>query len=63
MHPEIVYELAKARMADHLREAELDRQVREAGGRKPITIDAARYRQRVLRLFGAGGTATSPAGA
>ena len=63
MHPLIVYELAKARMADNLRTAELDRQVREAGRTKPITIDAARYRERVLRLFRAGGAAVNPAGA
>jgi hypothetical protein len=62
MHPDIVFELAKLRIAESLREAEAERRVREAGRPKPVTIDAASYRQRVLRLFGAG-TATSPAGA
>ncbi len=62
MHPQIVFELAKLRIDENLREAELRRQVREAGRVKPITIDATSYRQRVLRLFGAG-PATSPAGA
>jgi hypothetical protein len=63
MHPETMYELAKLRIADNLRQAEQERLVRQAGKSRPITIDAARYRNRVLRVFGVGGPATSPAGA
>ena len=63
MHPETMYELAKLRIADNLRQAEQERLVRQAGKSRPITIDSARYRQRVLRVFGIGGPAASPAGA
>ncbi len=63
MHPELVFEQAQARMAELLRDAELDRQVRAAGRSKPVAIDVARYWERFVRRSGARGSAPSPAGA
>ena len=52
-HPLVMYELAKLRIADDLRQAERDRMVREAGSARPQrSIDAVPFRDRVARLFG-----------
>jgi hypothetical protein len=52
-HPLVMYELARLRIADDLRQAERDRMVREAGSaRRPRSIDAVPFRDRVARLFG-----------
>jgi hypothetical protein len=64
MHPATMYELAKLRIAEDLRQADQERLVRQAGTSRPPTIDAARFRQRVGKLFGGSGWAASrPAGA
>jgi len=63
MHPETMYELAKLRIAEDLRQAERERLVRRAGNPKPATIDAARLRAKVGRLFGTSWPSTRPAGA
>ena len=63
MHPEIMYELAKLRIAEDHRQAERERLVRRAGSPKPASIDAARLRAKVGRLFGAGWPSARPAGA
>jgi hypothetical protein len=53
-HPETMYELAKLRIAEDLRDAERQRLVRQAGSaRGPEAIDAVRFRDRLTRLFGA----------
>ena len=52
-HPETMYELAKLRMAEDLRQADRERLVRRAGEtRSPGTIDAVPFRERLGRLFG-----------
>ncbi|HYO44641.1 MAG TPA: hypothetical protein VES19_15690 [Candidatus Limnocylindrales bacterium] len=52
-HPLVMYELAKLRIAEDLRQAERDRMVREAGSaRRARNIDAVPFRDRVARLFG-----------
>lgn len=52
-HPETMYELAKLRMAEDLRDAERRRLIREAGStRASHAIDAVRFRDRLTRLFG-----------
>jgi len=63
MHPDTMYELAKLRIAEDLRTAEHERLVRRAGTPRPPIIDAARFRQRVNKLFGQGWPTTRPAGA
>jgi hypothetical protein len=63
MHPETMYELAKLRIAEDLRQADRERLIRQAGLSRPPTIDAARFRNRVTRLFGAGSPSPRPAGA
>ena len=63
MHPETMYELAKLRIAEDLRQAERERLVRGAGKPKQTTIDSARFRQKIGRLFGAGWPSARPAGA
>lgn len=51
--PEHMYELARLRMDENLRQAERERLVRRAGSPTPSgTIDAVRFRDRVARLFG-----------
>jgi hypothetical protein len=62
MHPETMYELAKLRQAEMLQQAERERLIRRAGNpSRPGTIDAARFRQRVTRLFGPAWRTTRPA--
>ncbi len=52
-HPLVMYELAKLRIAEDLRQAERDRMVREAGSaRRARSIDAVPFRDRVARLLG-----------
>jgi len=52
-HPETMYEMAKMRMADHQRDADRQRLVREAGSTRATgAIDAVRFRERLTRLFG-----------
>lgn len=63
MHPDTMYELAKLRIAEDIRTAEHERLVRQAGANKRPSIDAARFRQRVTKLFGQGWPSTRPAGA
>jgi hypothetical protein len=62
MHPEIMYELAKLRIAEDLQYAERQRLVRRAGNPKgPSSIDAVKFRERVSRLFGPGWRTSGPA--
>jgi hypothetical protein len=63
MHPATMYELAKLRIADDLRQAEQERLVRQAGTNRPPTIDSARFRQRLGKLFGSTLPTVRPAGA
>lgn len=52
-HPETLYELAKLRMAEDLRQADRERLVRRAGEtRSSGSIDAVPFRERLARLFG-----------
>jgi hypothetical protein len=52
-HPLVMYDLAKMRMADDIRQAERDRMVREAASaRTTRPIDAVPFRERIARLFG-----------
>ncbi len=52
-HPETMYELAKLRIAEDLRQAEHERLVRRAGAsRSSGAIDAVPFRERIARLFG-----------
>ena len=62
MHPDTLYELAKLRNAEDIAQADRQRLVRQAGTARP-TIDAARFRQKVNKLFGQGWPSTRPAGA
>lgn len=66
-HPLVMYDLARMRMADDIRQAERDRLAREAASaRTTRPIDAVPFRQRVARLFGTARPAPSgglPAGA
>ena len=50
-HPLVMYDLAKLRIADDLRQAERDRLVRQAGSRADGAIDAVPFRERLARLF------------
>jgi hypothetical protein len=67
-HPLVMYDLAKLKIAEDLRQADRDRLVRQAGSsRAAHTIDAVPFRERLARLFGAvwpspsGGSATAGA--
>jgi hypothetical protein len=67
-HPETMYELAKLRIAEDLRQAEHERLVRRAGaGRSSGAIDSVPFKERLTRLFGTlwpsagGGAATAGA--
>lgn len=52
-HPETLFELAKLKMAEDLRQADRERLVRRAGEtRSSGTIDAVPFRERLARLFG-----------
>lgn len=53
IHPETMYELAKLKIAEDLRQAERERLVRRAGASPSGTIDAVRFRDRLAQLFGA----------
>lgn len=58
-HPLVMYDLAKQRIADDLRQAERERLIRQAGqSRGDGTIDAVPFLERLTRLLGA----TRPAG-
>jgi hypothetical protein len=57
-HPYLMYELAKLRIAEDLRQAERDRMVREAGAARSGSIDSVPFRDRVARLFGLAGPGT-----
>jgi hypothetical protein len=58
-HPDVMFELAKLRIAEDLRQADRDRLVREAGAaRRSGAIDAVPFRQRLARLFGSSWPAT-----
>ena len=50
-HPLVMYDLAKLRIADDLRQAERDRLVRQAGSRADGASDAGPFRERLSRLF------------
>jgi hypothetical protein len=53
-HPHLMYELAKLRIAEDLRQAERERLVRQAGSTRPFgSIDTVPFRERVTRLFDA----------
>jgi hypothetical protein len=57
-HPILMYDLAKLRIAEDLRQAERERLVRQAGAsRYGGSIDAVPFRDRLARLFGIGGPA------
>jgi hypothetical protein len=52
-HPIILYDLAKLKIAEDIRQAERDRLVRQAGAsRRDGSIDAVPFRERLSRLFG-----------
>ena len=52
-HPETLFELAKLRMAEDLRQADRERLVRRAGEtRSSGTIDTVPFKERLARLFG-----------
>ena len=58
-HPLVMYDLAKQRIADDLRQAERDRLIRQAGqSHGDGAIDAVPFLERLTRLLGA----TRPAG-
>ena len=50
-HPLVMYDLAKLRIADDLRQAERDRLVRQAGSRSDGAIDAVPFRERLVALM------------
>jgi hypothetical protein len=55
-HPLLMYDLARLRIAEDLRQAERERLVREAGStRRGGAIDAMPFRDRIARLFGIAG--------
>ena len=66
-HPLVMYDLAKQRIADDLRQAERDRLVRQAGQvHGDGAIDAVPFLERLTRLLGATrpiGRGTATAGA
>jgi hypothetical protein len=52
-HPLVMYDLAKLRIADDLRQAERERLIRQAGqARADGAIDAVPFLERLTRLFG-----------
>jgi hypothetical protein len=52
-HPLVMYDLAKLRIAEDLRQADRDRLVRQAGAaRNDRSIDAVPFKERIARLFG-----------
>lgn len=65
--PHLIYELAKLRIAEDLRQAERERLIREAGSTRSGAIDTVPFRDRLARLFGltspSARSGTAPAGA
>ena len=58
-HPQLMYDLAKLRIAEDLRQAERERLVRQAGSsRDGGAIDAVPFLDRLARLFGFAGSPT-----
>ena len=51
-HPLVMYDLAKLKIAEDLRQAERDRLLRRAGESRHTAIDAVPFRERLSRLFG-----------
>ena len=51
-HPLVMYDLAKLKIAEDLRQAERDRLLRRAGSERHDAIDAVPFRERISRLFG-----------
>ncbi len=51
-HPLVMYDLAKLKIAEDLRQAERDRLLRRAGEDRRTGIDAVPFRERLGRLFG-----------
>lgn len=51
MHPTMVHELARIKIAEQLQYAERERRVRAAGKARPQTIDAVPFRARVQRTL------------
>lgn len=52
-HPLLMYDLAKLRIAEDIRQADRDRLVRQAGNARPSgTIDSVPFRERLTRLLG-----------
>ena len=51
-HPLVMYDLAKLKIAEDLRQAERDRLLRRAGESHHDAIDAVPFRERLSRLFG-----------
>ena len=51
-HPLVMYDLAKLKIAEDLRQADRERLLRRAGENRPQGIDAVPFRERLSRLFG-----------
>ena len=51
MHPTMVHELARIKMAEQLQYAERERRIRAAGKSRPLTIDAVPFRVRLRRTL------------
>jgi len=51
-HPLVMYDLAKLKIAEDLRQADRERLVRRAGENRHNGIDAVPFRERLSRLFG-----------
>jgi hypothetical protein len=51
MHPSMVHELARIKMAEQLQYAERERRIRAAGKSRPQTIDSVPFRVRVGRAL------------
>jgi len=66
-HPLLMYDMAKLKIAEDLRQADRERLIRQAGEARRSTIDAVPFRERLTRLFGtvwpAAGNGAAPAGA
>jgi len=64
LHADLMMDMAKLRMAEQQRDADLQRLVRQAGEtRRSGAIDAVRFRERLTRLFGTIWPATPAGGA
>lgn len=51
MHPTMVHELARIKMAEQLQYAERERRIRSAGSKRRRSIDAVPFRARVGRTL------------